>query len=337
MQTTHYPLAAAILSAAAVGGTKETAGPLGNEIIADEQGDDRFGQPTWEQAEAELQRRALAAALTRVNLSPDALDLLLGGDLLNQCTASAYGLLDFAVPYLGLYGACSTCAEGLFLAAMATSGHAKAAAVVTSSHYAAAERQYRFPLEYGGQRPPTAQWTVTGSGAFILVPADHAPATAPRIVDAMPGRVIEKGVTDANNMGAAMAPAAIDTLTRYFAATTTTPADYSLILTGDLGREGSAILCELMAASGTPIDAVHADCGLRIYNCDADDRHAGGSGCGCSAVVLAADILPKLTSGELRDVLFLATGAMMSPDSIKQGLAIPAIAHLVHLKGGNAQ
>lgn len=337
MHTTLYPLSAAIRAAAAVGGSKETAGPLGAAILADPQNDDRFGTPTWEQAEAELQRRALNAALTRADFSPDDLDLILGGDLLNQCTASAYGLLEFAVPYLGLYGACSTCAEGLFLAAMATSGHAEAAAVVTSSHYAAAERQYRFPLEYGGQRPPTAQWTVTGSGAFIVTPAKAAPAGAPRIVDAMPGRVVEMGVTDANNMGAAMAPAAIDTLTRYFTATHTTAADYDLILTGDLGREGSALLCELMEAESLPIADRHRDCGLLIYDCRADDRHAGGSGCGCSAVVLAAHILPRLERGDLRNILFLATGAMMSPDSVKQGLAIPAIAHLIHLRGGNTK
>lgn len=334
MQTKYIALSAALVSAASVVGCKESEGPLGGCFDSHDYTDDRFGQDTWEKAESEMQRRALSLALDKGKVKPDAVDLLFAGDLLNQCVGSAYGLLEFGIPYFGLYGACSTAAEGILLASMLLSGgQARCAAAVTSSHYCAAERQYRFPIEYGGQRPPTAQWTVTGSGAFLLMPADAAPADSVRVVAGMVGRVVEKGICDANNMGAAMAPAAIDTLTRYFAASGHCAADFDLILTGDLGREGSAILCELMAAQGTPLDDRHADCGTMIYRLDAQDVHAGGSGCGCSAVVLAAHILPRLQRGELRDVLFIGTGAMMSPDALKQGQPIPGVAHLVHLRG----
>lgn len=340
MQTQIYPLRAAVSAAASVVGVKETAGPLG-ECFDLHDTDDRFGQDTWEKAESEMQRRALSLAIDKSGLALTDFDLLFAGDLLNQCVGSAYGLLEFGIPYFGLYGACSTAAEGLLLASlMVSGGGAHCAAAVTSSHNCSAERQYRFPLEYGGQRPPTAQWTVTGSGAFVVLPDDRAPAGSVRIVEGMPGRVVEKGVKDANNMGAAMAPAAIDTLTRYFDASGKTAADFDLILTGDLGKVGSAILCELMDAQGTPLGDRHNDCGLLIYDLEGQDMHAGGSGCGCSAVVLAGHILPRLARGELHDVLFMATGAMMSPDSIKQGQAIPAVAHLLHLrapeqKGGN--
>lgn len=334
MQTKLYPLRAAILAGASVVGHTEAAGPLGGCFDHCDWKDDRFGQETWEKAESEMQRRALSLALDKSGLPVSAVDLLFAGDLLNQCIGSAYGLLEFGIPYLGLYGACSTAAEGLLVASMAVSGGgAQAAAAVTSSHYCAAERQYRFPIEYGGQRPPTAQWTVTGSGAFVVTAAERAPDRCVQIIEGMPGRVVEKGIKDANNMGAAMAPAAIDTLTRYFDATGRTAADFDLILTGDLGREGSAILCELMDAQGTPLGDRHADCGTLIYDLEGQDKHAGGSGCGCSAVVLAGHILPKLARGELRDVLFMATGAMMSPDAVKQGQAIPGVAHLLHLRG----
>ncbi len=334
MQTKIYPLRAAILAGASVVGHTEAAGPLGECFDHCDRGDDRFGQDTWEKAESEMQRRALSLALDKSGLGTGEVDLLFAGDLLNQCIGSAYGLLEFGIPYIGLYGACSTAAEGLLLASMAVSGGgAQAAAAVTSSHYCAAERQYRFPIEYGGQRPPTAQWTVTGSGAFVVLPADRAPTGCVTVVDGMPGRMVEKGITDANNMGAAMAPAAIDTLTRYFDATGKTAADFDLILTGDLGREGSAILGELMEAQGTPLGDRHADCGLLIYDAAAQDKHAGGSGCGCSAVVLAAHILPRMARGELRDVLFMATGALMSPDAVKQGQPITGVAHLLHLRG----
>ncbi len=333
LQTQIYPLRAALCAAASVVGEKESEGPLGGCFDLHD-ADDRFGQDTWEKAESEMQRRALSLAIDKSGLCAEDIDLLFAGDLLNQCIGSAYGLLEFKIPYFGLYGACSTAAEGLLLSAlMISGGNAACAAAVTSSHFCSAERQYRFPIEYGGQRPPTAQWTVTGSGAFIVTSPERAPETAVMLVEGMPGRVVEKGVRDANNMGAAMAPAVIDTLTRYFTASGKTADDFDLILTGDLGREGSAILCELMDAQGTPLGDRHADCGTLIYDLKRQDMHAGGSGCGCSAVVLAGYILPQMQRGALREILFIGTGAMMSPDSIKQGQAIPGVAHLVHLRG----
>ncbi len=321
---------AAILAAATVVGRKEHEGPLGAHFDFFNP-DDRFGEPTWERAESEMQRMALAAALDKAVLTVSDVDLLLAGDLLNQCVGSSYGLLSYDIPYLGLYGACSTSAEGLLIAAAMTgAGYARTASVVTSSHNAAAERQFRTPLEYGGQRPPTAQWTVTGAGAFIVASesTQKCPPLA-HITAAMAGIVVDAGITDAANMGAAMAPAAESTLLRYFKASGTSPADYDLIVTGDLGYEGSRILCDLMDAAGQPIRDRHNDCGMMIFSQNKQDTHSGGSGCGCSATVLGAYLLPRIQSGALSRVLYMATGAMMSPDSLKQGQSIPGIAHAV--------
>ena len=210
---------------------------------------------------------------------------------------------------------------------MASYGIYSRTAAVTSSHYCGAERQFRTPIEYGSQRSPTAQRTVTGAGAFIL-----GDGGAVGVIEGMPGIVVEKGISDASNMGAAMAPAAISTLCRYFKSSGSKPQDFDMIVTGDLGREGSYILCDLMRAEGYDISAQHNDCGLMIYSMEAQDVHSGGSGCGCSASVLASYVLPKMERGELQDILFIGTGAMMSPSSIQQGLAIPGIAHLVRFK-----
>ena len=322
-----------ILSAATVVGSKEQSGPLGGHF--DYYGDDdRFGQTTWEKAESEMQRMALAAALGKADLRQEQVNMLFAGDLLNQCVGSSYGLLSYDIPYFGLYGACSTSVEGLLLAAaMIGGGHAITAAAVTSSHNAAAERQFRTPLEYGGQRPPTGQWTVTGAGAFVLsTPEIAAGRELSRVTHALPGIVVDMGITDANNMGAAMAPAAASTLLRYFDESGTYPLDYDLIVTGDLGWEGSRILCDLMMAEGRDISARHNDCGKMIFSRATQDTHSGGSGCGCAAVVLGGYLLPMLQKGDLRRILFLATGAMMSPDSVKQGQSIPGVAHLVCLE-----
>ena len=324
---------AAILTAATVVGAKEHAGPLGEHFDFFNDGD-RFGQGTWEKAESEMQRMALSAALSKAGLDQSRVDMLFAGDLLNQCVGSSYGLLSYDIPYFGLYGACSTSAEGLILAAsMIGGGHARIAAVVTSSHNAAAERQFRTPLEYGGQRPPTGQWTVTGAGAFLLgaVSGDVRRHMA-TVTHALPGIVVDLGITDANNMGAAMAPAAVSTLTRYFEASGTRPTDYDMIVTGDLGWEGSRILCDLMGAEGYDLSAIHNDCGKMIFSHNTQDTHCGGSGCGCAATVLGGYLLPKLETGELRRILFMATGAMMSPDSVKQGQSIPGVAHLLCLE-----
>lgn len=315
-------------AAASVVGKMEKEGPLGGCFDLHDN-EDRFGQTTWEKAEAEMQRMALNTALSKAKWQESSLGAILAGDLLNQCIGAAYGLKDFRVPYLGLYGACSTVAEGILLSSLLCSkGVFERLAAVASSHNCTAERQYRSPLEYGAQRAPTAQWTVTGAGAFLV----DAVGTEGAIVRAvMPGMVVEKGVRDAANMGAAMAPAAADTLLRFFAETDTVPADFDLIVTGDLGYEGGAILCDLMRMAGRDISAVYNDCGMMVYSRDTQDTHAGGSGCGCSAVVLASYLLPKIAAGALHRVLFLGTGAMMSPQIIQQGECIPAVAHLLCL------
>ena len=317
-----------LASAASVVGRREHEGPLGALFDLYDL-TDKFGMKTWELAEGEMQRIALRTALAKATADEREVELLLAGDLQNQCVGSSYGLLSFNIPYLGLYGACSTAAESLMLsAAMVSAGYVDTAAAVTSSHNCAAERQYRSPLEYGAQRSPTAQWTVTGAGAFLVRREGCV-----RIREAMPGIVVEKGIRDASNMGAAMAPAAADTLCRYFRASGKRPTDFDLILTGDLGKEGGEILCELMRAEEIDIEGQYRDCGTMIYDLEKQDMHAGGSGCGCSAVVLASYLYPKLESGALRDILLVGTGAMMSPTSIQQGEAIPAVAHLIRLCG----
>lgn len=334
MQEKILPLRAAICAAATVVGKKERQGPLGNrfDFYGD---DDRFGQKTWEQAESEMQRMALSAAMGKAGWEIEDIDLLFAGDLLNQCVGSSYGLVSYDIPYLGLYGACSTSAEGLLLSsAMVSGGMAKVAAAVTSSHNAAAERQFRSPIEYGGQRPPTGQWTVTGSGAFLVTARDVQASGAPMayVTAGMAGVVTDLGITDTNNMGAAMAPAAQSTLTRFFTASGSSPDDFDLIVTGDLGWEGGRILCDMMLADGIDITSRYNDCGRMIYSRNTQDTHSGGSGCGCAATVLGAYLLPKLASGEIRRMLFMATGAMMSPDSVKQGGSIPGISHLLLLE-----
>lgn len=315
---------ASIISSASVVGKSEHDGPLG-EYFDIHDPSDKFGMNTWEQAESEMQRLAFNTALSKLSLSERSIDAIFAGDLLNQCVGSSYGLLDFDIPYFGLYGACSTAAESILLAsACVSAGYFSRAAAVTSSHYCAAERQYRAPIEYGAQRSPTAQWTVTGAGAFIISNGGRV-----QITEALPGIVVDKGITDASNMGAAMAPAAADTILRYFASSGYSPSDFDMIVTGDLGKEGGSILCELLYAEGLDVSANYADCGTLIYDCEAQDKHAGGSGCGCSAVVLSSYLLPLLESGDASDILLIGTGAMMSPSSIQQGFSIPAVAHLL--------
>ena len=317
---------ASISASASVVGKQEHEGPLG-ELFDIHDPTDKFSMKTWEMAESEMQRLAFNTALSKLSLSERQIEALFAGDLLNQCVGSSYGLLDFDIPYFGLYGACSTAAEGIMLAsACVSAGYFNRAAAITSSHFCAAERQYRTPIEYGAQRTPTAQWTVTGAGAFIISRDGDI-----RVSEALPGIVIEKGISDASNMGAAMAPAAADTILRYFKGCGYSPKDFDMIVTGDLGEEGGSILCELLLSEGLDIRERYADCGTLIYDCKAQDKHAGGSGCGCSAVVLSAYLLPMLKSREIEDILLIGTGAMMSPSSILQGASIPAVAHLLRL------
>ena len=322
----RLPRRPAILAAASVVGKEESLGPLGGGFdIVDET--DRFGADTWEKSESEMQKKALNCALEKLGWDDTHLDVMLAGDLINQCAGSNYGLLDFDVPYFGLYGACSTVAEGLVLASLLYGGGLyDRLGVISSSHNCSAERQFRFPVEYGGQRAPTAQWTVTGAGAFIL-----GEGSGPRIAEVLPGRAIDKGISDVNNMGAAMAPAAMDTVARYLDESGRAPTEFDAIVTGDLGYEGSGIFCDILRSHGYPVADVHRDCGLMIYNREAQDKHAGGSGCGCSGVTLASHFLPRLARREMREILFMATGALMSPMSLQQGNNIPGIAHLVRI------
>ena len=322
-------LNAKIIGSASVVGHKEKEGPLGEYFDLFDK-TDKFNQKTWEKSEIEMQKTALSAALTKMNMSENDIDAMFAGDLLNQCIGSSYGLVDFDIPFFGIYGACSTAVEGLMLASLLISGsHCKRCATISSSHFCSAEQQYRTPIEYGGQRSPTAQWTVTGSAAFIV---SDISSHGVKITRAMPGIVIDKGINDAANMGAAMAPAAIDTLSRFFKESKTAPSDYDGIYTGDLGIEGSKILKELLYLEGYNLGNNYYDCGRLIFDPSYQDVHSGGSGCGCSAVVLSSYILPKLKSGALKKVLIIGTGAMMSPTSLKQGMSIPAIAHLIQLE-----
>jgi stage V sporulation protein AD len=324
-------LNAAILSTASVVGKKEREGPLGERFDLCDM-TDRFGMKTWEEAESEMQRMALGTALGKVGLHDGDVGALFAGDLLNQCVGSAYGLLSFDIPYFGLYGACSTCAEGLLLASvMVSGGFYPLCGAVTSSHYCAAERQYRTPIEYGAQRPPTAQWTATAGGAFLLAGAGSGLGKI-AVTGCMAGVPFDGGITDANNMGAAMAPAAADSILTYFRKTKEDPEEYDAIVTGDLGDEGSDILEQLLSVNGLSLGDRHKDCGRMIYDPTKQDVHAGGSGCGCSASMLSAHFLPMLERGEYKKILFFATGALMSPSSLLQGDPILGIAPLVRLE-----
>ncbi len=320
----HAP---AIHSFACIVGQKEGEGPMGECFDRIEQ-DPYFGEETWEQAESRLQADTLQLALEKGNLQPAALDCIIAGDLVNQCTSSTFALRSLGVPFLGVYGACSTMAESLLVASLLVDGgFCQNAAAVTSSHFSTAERQFRFPLSYGGQRTPTSQWTCTASGAVVV----SAEGDAPRLQGACIGKIVDYGITDANNMGAAMAPAAADTIFRYLQDTRTTPDDYDMIVTGDLGNIGSALLLDLLKAQGVDISAQHHDCGAMMFDEHSQDTHAGGSGCGCAGSLLCGHFLPMLKRGEIRRILFAATGALLSPMSSQQGESIPGISHLVEI------
>ena len=316
-----------IESCSSVVGQKEGDGPLGkcfDEIISDS----HFGKQTWEQAESQFQLEAVSIAVRKANLMKEDIDVICSGDLINQCIGSAYGLRELGIPFLGIYGACSTMAEGIIIASLLTdSGAVKRSAAVTSSHFSTAERQFRSPLSYGGQRTPTSQWTCTASGAVILSDKGSVGIHGGCI-----GRIADMGINDMSNMGSAMAPAAAETIKRYLTATNTAPSDYDCIVTGDLGKVGSTLVKEILHKQGIDISAQHHDCGVMIYDSDTQDTQCGGSGCGCSASVLCGYFIPELESGSMHNILFAATGALMSPTSIQQGESIPVIAHLVHFK-----
>ena len=330
-QTVALPAPVHILSHAAVGGKHEGEGPLADwfdQLCTDS----FFGEKTWEKAESAMQKAALGKALEKAGLKPDDLDYILAGDLLNQCIGTSFGLRDFGIPFYGLYGACSTMGESLALASLLLSGGwGHHAAAMTSSHFCSAERQYRMPVPYGSQRTPTAQWTATAAGAVVLSSQGEK---GPVVSAVTIGKVMDKGVKDPANMGAAMAPAAYDTLRAHFSDTGRSPSDYDLILTGDLGQLGWEIVSDFFSRDGTPLSNYN-DCGLLLFEREAQDVHCGGSGCGCSAAVLTTMVLPGLQSGRWKRVLFCPTGALLSPVSTMQGESIPGICHAVVLEGGN--
>ena len=315
---------------ASVAGKKESEGPLASCFDVTSK-DTLFGQSSWEQAEKQMQKIAIDTLLKKAGLQKQQLGLVFSGDLLNQCIGSSFTLRNTGIPHLGLYGACSTMAESLLLAAMTVSGgFSDRVVAMTSSHFASSERQYRFPLGYGGQRTPTAQWTVTGSGAALVCSA----GTGPRIECCTIGTVTDLGIKDANNMGAAMAPAAWDTINTHFADLNRTPEDYDLIVTGDLGQLGKNILMDLAGRDKIPLGGKLTDCGTLVFDQLSQDVHSGGSGCGCSAITLCGYLLNKLAQGELKRILFCGTGALLSPTSTQQGLPIPGVCHAVSLIGG---
>jgi len=314
----------AIIGAYASVGKKEGQGPLGSYF--DKIYDDEFlGETSWEKAESRLIKDTVAGALVAADKDPADIDYIFSGDLLNQCVGSCYGLKHLQIPYFGLFGACSTMAEGLSLAAMLIDGgFARHTVAATESHFCSAEKQFRFPLEYGSVRTPTAQWTVTGSGAAVLA----ADGEGPRITHVSTGKIVDMGITDANNMGAAMAPSAADTLYQHFSDTGRTPADYDYIVTGDLGQVGASIMIDLMAKQGFDLTNNYTDCGKMIFSSDQDVK-AGGSGCGCSGSVFCGYYYKRLVKREIRRILFMATGALMSPTTAQQGNPIMGIAHAV--------
>ncbi len=310
---------------ASVVGKTEKAGPLADCFDMCEE-DEYFGKATWEEAESEMVHRCINLLLSKSNSDPSSPDLICGGDLLNQCVASSFGVKEWGIPYLGLYGACSTFGEAMLVAgSIINGGLCNSAIGFASSHFCSAEKQYRFPLEYGGQRTPTAQNTVTGCGAVFLSNQKSDLA----LKDGLVGRIVDAGITDVNNMGAAMAKAAADTVRRYFALSGKSPEDFDVIATGDLGREGYEICCDLLGDSIPGLKDKYTDCGMMIFDMEGQDVHSGGSGCGCSAAVSTGYFLPRLCEGEIQRFLLVPTGALMNPTTVFQGQSISGIAHAV--------
>ena len=326
-QTVMLETPVGIFSSACIVGPKEGQGPLRHyfdEIIDDEM----WGEKSWEKAESKLIRETFSKVLSKAGKSAQEINYVVAGDLLDQCIAANFGLRESGVPLFGVYGACSTMAESMGIGALLIDGgFADNVISMTSSHFCSAEKQFRFPLELGSQRSPTAQWTVTGSGAVLL----SNQIEGPLIKYVTTGKIVDMGIKDANNMGAAMAPAAVDTILTHFKDTGTTQNDYDLIVTGDLGGLGKSICEEMLREKGYDLTDKYNDCGVMIYDQKKQDAHAGGSGCGCSATVLSGFILQEMNKRTLNNVLFVATGALLSAVSSHQGESIPSIAHAVSL------
>lgn len=317
-----------IIGAGSVAGEKEGNGAFGKCFDMVEE-DPLFGGKTWEEAESKMQQLATRIALRKAGLEPQEIRYLVAGDLLGQLIATSFGIMNFNIPMFGVYGACSTMGESLAIGAMLIDGEfADYVVALTSSHFASAEKQFRFPLEYGNQRPMSATWTVTGSGAYVL----STQRTHVKISGITTGKIVDYGIHDSLNMGAAMAPAAADTIAAHFTDFGSRPEEYDRIITGDLGTVGQEILFDLLKKKGYDIENNHSDCGIEIFDAKEQDTDAGGSGCGCSASVLSAYYLPKIISGEWKKVLFVPTGALLSTVSYNEGKNVPGIAHGVMLE-----
>lgn len=306
-------------------GPKESKGPMAEYFDITEQ-DSYFGQETWEKAESYMQKITIENAIRKAGLEKKDINFMFAGDLVNQCTATTFGIRELNIPVFSIYGACSTMSEGLLLSSMMINGeYGENILCETSSHFSTAERQFRFPLSYGGQRTPTSQWTCTASGAIVVTNRLQPPYIRGGTV----GKIVDLGINDANNMGAAMAPAAADTISQFLKDTGLSTDFFDCIVTGDLGTVGSSLLIDLLKKDGIDISANHKDCGVMMFDIDEQDVHAGGSGCGCSASILCGYFLPKVANGEIKNMLFAATGALMSPVATEQGETIPSISHLV--------
>lgn len=332
-QTVMFSEPPTIIATSTMVGPKENEGPL-SKYFDRALDDDYFGESSWEKAESKMIRETIKKAINNANKKINEVNYMFAGDLLNQIVSSSFAAREFDIPFFGLYGACSTMAESLSIGAMTIDGgYADTVVCATSSHFSSAERQYRFPLEQGVQRPPYAQWTVTGAGAAVLSNKGNGPV----ITHVTTGKVIDFGIKDANNMGAAMAPAAASTIAAHFKDTGRAPEYYDLILTGDLAEVGRSITVELLKKEGLNVDSNYTDCGILIFDKEKQDTHAGGSGCGCSAVVLNGYIYKEMKKGKFKKILFIATGALLSPITSWQGESIPSIAHAVaieNIKGG---
>lgn len=330
-QSISFEVSPYIMSSGSVVGSKESEGPLGKLFDVSNQ-DDLFGAKTWEEAESNMQKEACVLALGKAHVKPESVRFLFGGDLLRQGIATSMGVESLQIPLFGLYGACSTSGEALALSAMSVAaGYGDCMLAVTSSHFGSAEKEFRFPLGYANQRPLSAHWTVTGSGAFLVgTEKSHV-----RISGVTVGKIVDYGLKDSQNMGACMAPAAMDTIVQNLQDFGRTVEDYDRIVTGDLGYVGQDILFDLVQEKGYDIRVKHMDCGMEIFDQKTQDTHAGGSGCGCAAVTLASYILPKIRKGEWKRVLFVPTGVLLSTVSFNEGASVPGIAHGIVLEHVN--
>ena len=317
-----------IFETASIVGKKEADGPLAKYFDVCLQ-DEFFGEKTWEKAESKMIKFAIETVIRKSNIAVSDIDYLLAGDLLNQCISSSFGIRDFEIPFLGIFGACSTFVEGMMIGSMLLDGGAgNHALAATSSHFCSAEKQFRFPLELGNQRPPTSQWTVTGSSAAVLSKS----GIGPFITHVTPGKIVDRGITDANNMGSAMAPAAVSTILTHLKDTNRKPTYYDAIITGDLGHIGKGIVLDLCKAEGFQLSSVYNDCGVLMFDKEKQDTHSGGSGCACCGTVFSGYFFNQLKEKKIKNMLLVATGALMNSTSTQQGESIPGIAHAVSIE-----